>query len=130
MSVNILADFKENGADKNRPHIVCGTNNVHLAAMKVKDGLEKQGYVVQALTVVDGYWTLDQLHDMANYGMYLDQVNARVVYVSKEEMEWVEELKQCPKKRAELNQEIKRRRAAGKRMKERRMMEDERKCFM
>ena len=27
MNVNILVDFKENGRDKNEPHIVCGVSD-------------------------------------------------------------------------------------------------------
>lgn len=33
MKVNIVADFKENGMDKNEPHIVGGTNNEMVAGV-------------------------------------------------------------------------------------------------
>lgn len=46
MSVNILADFKENGIDKNEPHIVLHTDNEMVAGMAVKQTLEDRGYKV------------------------------------------------------------------------------------
>ena len=62
MSVNILADFKENGIDKNEPHIVLHTDNEMVAGMAVKQTLEDRGYKVESLIVVEGDWTLEQLH--------------------------------------------------------------------
>lgn len=93
MHVNILADFTENGMDRNEPNIVNGTDNVYLAAQVVKDKLEKQGCKVQALFSVDGDWTLEQLHDMANYGMNLDKSHPRLLYASAETVQFMEELK-------------------------------------
>jgi len=110
MSVNILADFTENGLDKNKPHIVAGTNDIYLAGKIVKNKIEDQGCIVQSLTVVDGIWTLKQLHDMANYGDNLSQANARVIYVSKEALEYFEMLKNCPEEREGIQQEIANRR--------------------
>jgi len=43
MSINILADFTENGIDKNEPHIVPLTDNVYVAGMAVKQKLENRG---------------------------------------------------------------------------------------
>lgn len=114
MHVNILADFTENGMDRNEPNIVSGTNNVYLAAQVVKDKLEKQGCKVQALFAVDGDWTLEQLHDMANYGMNLDKSHPRLLYASAETVQFMEELKNNPAAQEAWKQEINRRMAAKK----------------
>ena len=84
MNVNILVDFKENGRDKNEPHIVCGVRDEITAGKVVKKKLESRGCKVQCLTVIEGIWTLEQLHDMANYGDYLDKVNHKMMLGSKE----------------------------------------------
>ena len=34
--------------------------------------------------MIDGDWSLKELHDMANYGMYRDKVQPRVIYLSEE----------------------------------------------
>ena len=67
MKVNIVADFKENGMDKNEPHIVGGTNNEMVAGYAVMRKLQAQGCDVQMLTVIDGDWSLKELHDITNY---------------------------------------------------------------
>lgn len=41
--MNILADFKENGIDKNEPHIVLYTDNEYEAGMIIKAKLEERG---------------------------------------------------------------------------------------
>ena len=46
MKVNIVADFKENGKDKNEAHIVVGTCNEMIAGETVRRKLEAQGCVV------------------------------------------------------------------------------------
>lgn len=84
MSVNILADFKENGIDKNEPHIVLFTDNELLAGQIVKEKLEQQGCKVESLIVVEGQWTVEQLHDMANYGKDIHKVKSHLLYVSPE----------------------------------------------
>ena len=114
MHVNILADFTEKGADRNEPHIVGGTNNPYLAAQVVRTNLEKQGCKVQALFVVEGMWTMEQLHDMANYGTDLDKVQAWPIYMSAETMQFMEELKSNPAMQAKMQQELERRRATRK----------------
>lgn len=114
MHVNILADFTENGMDRNEPHIVCGTNNVYLAAQVVKDKLEKQGCKVQTLFVIEGTWTLEQLYDMANYGDGLEKVQVRPVYMSEEALLFMEELKNNPAMSKKLQQELKRRKEIRK----------------
>ena len=72
MKVNILVDFKENGLDKNEPHIVIGAENETAAAVMLKAALECKGYVVQAMCVVDGEYTLDELTDMIYTGEIID----------------------------------------------------------
>lgn len=114
MKVNIIADFTKNGEDKNEPHIVAGTDDIYLAGQIVKSKLEKEGCIVQTLFVVDGDWTLDQLHDMANYGTGLDSVHTRPLYASKETLEFMEELRNNPAMKEMWQQEINRRMAARK----------------
>lgn len=115
MNVNILADFQENGQDKNEPHIVCGVSDEMIAGTIIKKKLEDQGCRVQSLTVIDGIWTLEQLHDMANYGDYLDRVNYRIIYLSSEMVEHLQKVRNNPKEaekiRMELNDRIKKRRS-------------------
>ena len=114
MNVNILADFQENGRDKNEPHIVCGISEEMIAGAIIKKKLEDRGCKVQSLTVIDGIWTLEQLHDMANYGDYLDRVNHRIIYLSSEMVEYFQKVKNDPKEaeknRMELNDRIQKRR--------------------
>ena len=109
MNVNILADFTKNGVDKNEPHIVCGTDDVYLAGQIVKRKLEKEGCVVQSLIVIDGNYTLDQLHDMANYGIGLQKECVRPIYISGDTLRFIQELMNDPQKREELQQELNRR---------------------
>lgn len=96
MKVNIIADFTKNGKDMNEPHIVRYTDDVYLAAKIVKYKLEKEGCIVQALFAVDGDWTLEQLHDMANYGMNLDKSYPRLLYASAEAVQFMEEMNNNP----------------------------------
>lgn len=114
MHVNILADFTENGVDRNEPHIVGGTDNAYFAAQIVKHKLEEQGCVVLALFAVDGTWTLEQLHDMANYGDNLDQVQAHPVYMSEEAIHFMEMLSKNPAMNEKMQQELKRRKETRK----------------
>lgn len=108
MSVNILADFKENGMDKNEPHIVCGVNDEFVAGAIIKKQLESRGCQVQSLIVIDGVWTVEQLHDMANYGDNLDKVTHRVIYLSGDMITYLNSIRNNPKEaqkvRAELNE--------------------------
>lgn len=113
MSINILADFTDNGIDKNEPHIVLHTDNEYVAGEVVKQKLESQGYVVQALSVVKGTYTLDELHDMANYGIGLDQAESRMIYVSAEAIECFRRAANNPAVAEEMQREIKRRCAAA-----------------
>lgn len=114
MHINILADFTENGVDKNEPHIVGGTDNVYFAAQIVKNKLEAQGCKVQALFTVDGIWTLEQLHDMANYGDNLDKVQAYPVYMSEETIQFMEMLKNDPAMNEKMQQDLQHRKATRK----------------
>ena len=113
MNVNILVDFKENGRDKNEPHIVCGVRDEITAGKVVKKKLESRGCKVQCLTVIEGRWTLEQLHDMANYGDYLDKVNHKIIYLSDEMIEYFRSIHNNPdaanKIRAELSERIRER---------------------
>lgn len=109
MHVNILADFTKNGKDMNEPHIVFGTDNVYLAGQEVKHKLEKEGCIVQSLIVIDGSYTLEQLHDMANYGIGLQKECVRPIYISGDTLRFIQELMDDPQKREELQQELNRR---------------------
>lgn len=110
MSVNILVDFTENGIDKNEPHIVAGTDDVYLAGRIVKNKIEDQGGLVQSLTVVTGMWTLDQLHDMANYGDNMAKAEVRLIYVSADTLEYFKRVHNNPSEQMKIRQEIARRR--------------------
>lgn len=110
MKCNILVDYIENGIDRNRPHIVLGTTNEIVAGMAVKKEYEENGCIVQAMTVIDGDYTLDQLHAMANYGDGIDKVNYRIIYVSEKTMEYFKKMQQDPEASRKLREEIERRR--------------------
>lgn len=109
MKVNIVADFKENGKDKNEAHIVVGTCNEMIAGETVKRKLEAQGCVVQSLVAIEGDWTLEELHDIANYGKYMDRVVSRIIYLSPEAMFFMERLKCDPELAKRTREEIKER---------------------
>lgn len=70
---------------------------------------EKEGCVVQSLIVIDGNYTLDQLHDMANYGIGLQKECVRPIYISGDTLRFIQELMDDPQKREELQQELNRR---------------------
>lgn len=106
MKVNIVADFKENGMDKNEPHIVGGTNNEMVAGYAVMIKLQAQGCDVQMLTVIDGDWSLKELHDITNYGMYRDKVQSRVIYLSAEAREYLERVRNDPEEAKRLKEEL------------------------
>ena len=65
------------------------------------------------MTVIEGVWTLEQLHDMANYGDYLDKVKHKVIYLSDEMIEYFRSIHNNPdmanKIRAELSERIRKR---------------------
>ena len=109
MSVNILADFKENGIDKNEPHIVLYTDNEYEAGMIIKAKLEERGCKVESLIVVEGKWTLQQLHDMANYGIGIEKVHPQMLYVSGDMLQYLNGLTNRPEEVARLKNEIRRR---------------------
>lgn len=96
MKVNIIADFTKNGEDKNEPHIVTGADNIYLAGQIVKRKLENEGCTVQSLFAVDGNWTLEQLHDMADYGVNLERSHAGLLYMSEETVQFIEEIRDNP----------------------------------
>lgn len=93
MKVNIIADFKENGVDKNEPHIVVDAVSEMAAGHAVKEKIEAQGGSVQMLTVVEGEWTLEELHDMANYGIGKENAVSRILYLSLEARDYFEKNK-------------------------------------
>jgi hypothetical protein len=107
MSVNILADFKENGIDKNEPHIVLHTDNEMVAGMAVKQTLEDRGYKVESLIVVEGDWTLEQLHDMANYGADIEKVKSHILFLSEDMIRYMNELRNNPAEKKRLDEELK-----------------------
>lgn len=109
MKVNILVDFKENGIDKNEPHIVIGAENETAAAVMLKKALECKGYVVQAMCVVDGDYTLDELHAMAHYGIGMDLQKCRPLYISDEMLEYIYKLQSDPEEMRKAREEIERR---------------------
>ena len=92
MKCNILVDYIENGIDRNRPHIVLGAKNEIIAGMAVKKEYEENDCIVQSMTLIDGDYTLDQLHAMANYGDGIDKVNYRIIYVSEKTMEYFKKM--------------------------------------
>lgn len=106
MKVNIVADFKENGIDRNEPHIIVGTNSEMIAAHVVLKKLQAQGRDAQMLVVIDGDWTLDELHDIANYGMYRDKVQPRVIYLSPEAEECLHRLRNDPVEAQRVKEEL------------------------
>lgn len=110
MSVNIISDFKENGVDKNQPHIVPFTDDVYVAGLRVKEMLESQGCIVQALAVVKGNYTLDELHNMAQYGEGLEQADYRLIYTSSEMLTYFQFLANSPAEAEKEKQEIENRR--------------------
>lgn len=108
MSVNILVDFTENGLDKNEPHIVQGTDNIYLAGTVVMQKMRKQGCIVQSMFVVEGDYSLDELHDMANYGDQLDMDRCYLLYVSPDMKRYLKEISQDPVKGREAKMELER----------------------
>lgn len=109
MKVNILADYKENGIDKNEPHIIMGARSEFAACVALKSLLEAKGYDVQALVVVDGDYTIGELHDMANYGIGLDIVNCRPMYMADEMRKYIKKLEDDPEERRKAAEEIRQR---------------------
>lgn len=114
MKVNILVDYTENGIDRNRPHIVIGAVNETAAGMAVKKEYEENGCIVQSMIVIDGDYTLDQLHDMANYGKGLDEVKSRMLYISAETLEYFKKMQQDPEASRKLREEIESRKSLKK----------------
>ena len=110
MKVNILVDFKENGIDKNEPHIVWFAENETAAAAKLLESLTCKRYDVQSMIAVDGDYTLVELHDMAQYGIGLAVDKCRPLYMSHECMEYIGRLKRDPEEVRRLQDEIRRRR--------------------
>lgn len=108
MSVNILVDFTENGKDKNEPYIVQGTNNAYLAGIVVMEELKKQRCVVQSMVVIDGDFTIEQLHDMANYGDNFDAEQYHLLYMSQEMQQYLTEISRDPWKGQKAKEEIER----------------------
>ena len=106
MKINIIADFTKNGKDMNEPHIVRYTDDVYLAAQIVKYKLEKEGCIVQALTVIEGDWTLEQLHDIAHYGKYSDKVSKKLLFASEKTLEYMAELRTNPAAMEACKQEL------------------------
>lgn len=106
MKVNIIADFKENGVDKNEPHIVVGAVSEMAAGHAVKEKTEAQGGSVQMLTVVEGEWTLEELHDMANYGIGKENAVSRILYLSLEARDYFEKIKNDPGEAKRLREEL------------------------
>lgn len=106
MKVNIIADFKENGVDKNEPHIVVGAVSEMAAGHAVKEKIEAQGGSVQMLTVVEGEWTLEELHDMANYGIGKENAVSRILYLSLEARDYFEKIKNDPEEAKRLREEL------------------------
>lgn len=109
MKVNILVDFKENGIDKNEPHIVIGAESETAAAVMLKKTLECKGYVVQAMVVVYGDFTLDELHDMAHYGIGLNLQEYRPLYISDDMLEYIHKLQRDPEEMRKVKEEIRQR---------------------
>lgn len=112
MKVNILVDFKENGIDKNEPHIVIGAENETAAAVKLLESLTRKGYDVQSMFAVDGDYTLVELHDIAQYGIGLAMDKCRPLYMSHECMEYIGRLKRDPGEARRIQEEIERRKEA------------------
>ena len=106
MSVNILVDFTENGKDKNEPYIVQGTNNAYLAGIIVMEELKKQRCVVQSMVVIDGDFTIEQLHDMANYGEEFNKERCHLLYISQEMQQYLTEISKDPQKGKKAKEEI------------------------
>lgn len=109
MKVNILVDFKENGQDKNEPHIVLGAVNETVAATILKKSLESKGYDVQSMIVVYGDYTLDELHKMSHYGIGLDISKCRPLFLSDEMMKYIEKLHSDSAELRKAREEIERR---------------------
>ena len=105
MKVNIVADFKENGMDKNELHIVSGADEM-VAGYTVMRKLQAQGCDVQMLTVIDGDWSLKELRDITNYGMYRDEVQSRVIYLSEETRAYLERVRNDPEEAKRLKDEL------------------------
>ena len=114
MKVNILVDYTENGVDRNRPHVVIGAINETAAGMAVMKEYEENGCVVQSMIVIDGDYTLDQLHDMANYGAGMDKAQYRILCISSEAMEFFRKMQQDPEEARKLRGEIERRKSLKK----------------
>lgn len=106
MKVNILVDFKEDGIDKNEPHIVIGSVSETAAGMMLKQALERKGYDIQSMIAVEGDYTLDQLYDMANYGTGLDKTKSRVIYLSEEAVRYFEYVRNNPEEAERVRKEI------------------------
>lgn len=114
MKINILVDFTENEIDRNRPHIVIGAINETVAAMAIKEEYEENGCIVQSMIVVDGDYTLDQLHDMANYGIGMEKAQCRMLYLSPETKKFFRKIQHDPETARKLREEIKRRKSLKK----------------
>lgn len=106
MKVNILVDFKVNGLDKNEPHIVIGAVNEDAAGIILRQELERKGYDVQAMFVVEGDYTLEQLHDMANYGTDLDKAKHRLIYLSEEAVRYFAHIRNDSEEAERIRREL------------------------
>ena len=109
MKYNFLVDFTENGIDKNEPHIIIGAENEFSAAATLKQILEEKGYEIQMIFVVEGDYTLQQLHDLANYGVGLESCKMRPVYVSVKTLEYFEMLRNNPEEAKHVHEELQQR---------------------
>lgn len=109
MKVNILVDFKLNDKDMNEPHIVMGAVNEAAAAAILKKYLESKGYDVQAMVVVYGDYTIDELHKMSHCGIGLDMNKCRPLFLSDEMMRYIEKLHSDPAELRKAREEIERR---------------------
>lgn len=106
MKYNFIVDFKENGMDKNRSHIVIGAESEILAGMLLKKEYDDMGCDVFTIAVVDGDYTNEQLYAMANHGIGLDRAKARLIYVSNEAQEYFKKLYKNPKEAKKLREEL------------------------
>ena len=77
-----------------------------VAGYAVMRKLQAQGCDVQMLTVIDGDWSLKELHDITNYGMYRDKVQSRVIYLSAEAREYLERVRNDPEEAKRLKEEL------------------------
>lgn len=56
--------------------------------------------------VVEGEWTLEELHDMANYGIGKENAVSRILYLSLEARDYFEKIKNDPGEAKRLREEL------------------------